>query len=158
MAVRLFRPLADTGLAAAQCNLGIAYLRGHGVRRAYGSAATWFRKAAEQDHAQAQAMLGAMYYEGRGVPRSCFQAVKWLRKAVEQNSAPALALLATMYHRGDGIPKDPIQAHKWFSLAARLGHRDAAKNRDTVAATMTSAQVKEARLLARAWSRSHERP
>ena len=47
---------------------------------------------------------------------------------------------------------DYIQAHMWFSLAAAQGSiADAAKNRDLVAARMTSAQIEQAKALAAAW-------
>jgi TPR repeat protein len=47
-AVKWLRPAAERGNAAAQNNLGICYLHGHGVTQDYGMAAGWIRKAAEQ--------------------------------------------------------------------------------------------------------------
>src|SRR6476619_2669326 len=66
-ALRLIRPLANDGNAAAQFNLGVMYLTGHGVQQDYSAAALWFRKAAEQGYAFAQSNLGALYRDGRGV-------------------------------------------------------------------------------------------
>ena len=47
-ALRLIRPLANDGDAAAQFNLGLMYFTGHGVQQDNAAAALWFRKAAEQ--------------------------------------------------------------------------------------------------------------
>ena len=54
-AVRLFRPLAEQGLAQAQNNLGAMYASGHGMPRDDAEAVTWYRKAADQGYALAQA-------------------------------------------------------------------------------------------------------
>ena len=47
-ALRLIRPLANDGDAAAQFNLGLMYMTGQGVSRDDAAAAIWFQKAAEQ--------------------------------------------------------------------------------------------------------------
>lgn len=44
-ALRLMRPLADQGLAAAQNNLGWMYAHGRGVPQDEAEARKWFRKA-----------------------------------------------------------------------------------------------------------------
>ncbi len=77
-AVKEWQPLADSGDAIAQFNLGLLYLDGHGVPQSYMEAANWFRRAAEQDYPQAQHNLGAMYGSGQGVKRDYVQAYKWL--------------------------------------------------------------------------------
>jgi TPR repeat protein len=46
-APRLIRQLANDGGAAAQFNLGLMYVAGHGVRQDSATAAVRFRKAAE---------------------------------------------------------------------------------------------------------------
>src|SRR5216684_6916578 len=59
-ALRLWRPPADRGDAAAQYNLGVMYLNGQGVPQDYAAAATWYLKAADQGYAAAQGSLGVM--------------------------------------------------------------------------------------------------
>ena len=44
----------------AQCNLGIMYDQGRGVKQDYVQAFKWFSKAAQQGHANAQYNLGAI--------------------------------------------------------------------------------------------------
>ena len=65
-AARLFRPLAEQGIASAQFNLGMMYARGQGVPQDYQAALKWYRRAAEQGNASAQNNLGLMYERGRG--------------------------------------------------------------------------------------------
>ena len=68
-ALRLIRPAANDGDAAAQFYLGTMYVTGHGVQQDYSAAALWFRKAAEQGYVLAQTNLGVLYRDGRGVTR-----------------------------------------------------------------------------------------
>ena len=77
-AVKEWRPLADQGVAAAQFNLGLLYLDGHGVPQDPAEAVKWFTKSAEQDYTEAQHNLGAMYGAGQGVKRDYVLAYKWL--------------------------------------------------------------------------------
>jgi hypothetical protein len=79
-ALRLIRPLANDGDAAAQYNLALMYMTGQGVQQDYTAAAIWFRKAAEQGYAFAQSNLGTLYRDGRGVPENDAEAVVWFRK------------------------------------------------------------------------------
>jgi TPR repeat protein len=150
-AMRLFRPLADQGSAAAQYNLGIMYDRGQGVPQDYAEAVEWYRKAADQGHARAQYNLGFMYNDGQGVPQDYAEAVEWYRKAADQGYVRAQYNLGVMYNDGTGIPQDYVQAHKWFNLSATKGDAHAVKARDIVAAKMTPAQIAEAQKLAREW-------
>jgi hypothetical protein len=76
-ALTLWLPLARGGLAAAQVNLGNAYLNGTGVFADDVEAAKWFRLAAEQGDPKAQNNLGVMYANGKGVPQSFTQAYVW---------------------------------------------------------------------------------
>ncbi len=53
-ALRLLRPLAEQGDAAAQNNLGVISANGRGVPQDDAEAAKWFRLAAEQGLVEAQ--------------------------------------------------------------------------------------------------------
>ena len=76
-AARLFRPLAEQGIASAQFNLGVMYARGQGVPQDYQAALKWYRKAAEQGDASAQNNLGLMYEMGRGARKDFSRAHMW---------------------------------------------------------------------------------
>src|SRR5512138_370554 len=76
-AARLFRPLAEQGIASAQFNLGMMYAKGQGVPQDYQAALKWYRRAAEQGHASAQNNLGLMYERGRGARQDFIMAHMW---------------------------------------------------------------------------------
>src|SRR6267378_491495 len=150
-ALRLIRPLANDGEAAAQFNLGLMYLTGNGVQRDDAAAVIWFRKAAEQGYAFAQSNLGVMYRDGRGVPQDYTDAVMWFRKAAEQGHPVAKLYLGVMYAEGRGVPQDYVRAHMWISLSAAQGEQRAVKTLEMAERRMTPAQINEAQKLARDW-------
>ena len=139
---------AESGNAAAQCNLGFCYDTGQGVAENEVVALKWYRKAAEQNHAQAQYNLGVCYANGRGVEKDEVEALKWYRKAAEQNHAGAQDILkaysngqgvvkgeqndaqaqynrGVCYFNGQDVTKDYAEAAKWFRKAAEQNHPDA---------------------------------
>jgi TPR repeat protein len=77
-ASRVFIPLAEQGLPAAQSYLGFMFETGRGVPQNYTEAAMWYRRAAEQGDSLAQYSLGLLYDRGFGVPRNIVEASKWL--------------------------------------------------------------------------------
>jgi uncharacterized protein len=124
-ALRLLRPLAERGDAAAQYCLGLMYANGKGVSRDYAAAVTWYRKAADQDYDHAQVLLGAMYATGKGVPKSDLQAFRWYRKAADQGNARAQAMVGTAYEGGFGVPQDYAEAVRWYRQGADQGEAGA---------------------------------
>jgi TPR repeat protein len=74
-ALRLWRPLANQGVARAQYFLGVMYDRGQGVPQDYAEALKWYRLAADQGVVSAQTTLGIMYRTGRGVPQDYAEAL-----------------------------------------------------------------------------------
>jgi TPR repeat protein len=163
--LKWYRKAADQGIAIAQLNVGTMYENGLGVAKNYADALTWYRKAADQGLALAQSKLASMYYNGRGVTRNYVEAVKWYRKAADQGFAEAQNNLGVMYSEGKGVKRDYVEAHKWYSLAASnatvseaKGREHAVKNRDSVAARMTAAQIAEAQTLASEWKPTNVSP
>ncbi len=124
-ALRLFKPLAEQGAAAAQFYLGVMYENGLGVSQDYAEAVKWYRKAAEQGDDEAQNNLGILYVTGRGVTRKYAEAVKWYRKAAEQGNTKAQNNLGIMYERGLGVSRDYAEAVKWYRKAAEQGEEGA---------------------------------
>jgi hypothetical protein len=116
---------ADSGVAAAQCGLGVLYetgdAAGFGVPQDYGQAAIWSHKAAEQGNATAQFELGILYVRGEGVPQDYTQAVAWYRKAADQGALAAQKAMAAAYESGRGVPQDYAQAAIWWRKAAEQG-------------------------------------
>ena len=88
-----YREAAEQGDAEAQCNLGLCYYNGWGVKQDYTQAVYWYRKAAEQGNAKAQFNLGLCYATGQGVEQDYTQAAHWYRKAAEQGMPGAQSKL-----------------------------------------------------------------
>jgi uncharacterized protein len=142
--------LFDTATAiAGQLEDGwLSYQRGD-----YVEALRVWGQLADQGLAGAQFDLGFMYANGRGAPQNYEQALFWYRKAADQGYVYAQDETGSMYAKGQGVPQNYEQAYMWFDLAAsREGEATIpSKNRDDVAAKMTSAQVSDAQRMARFW-------
>jgi uncharacterized protein len=106
-----------------------------------------------------------MYGHGQGVPQDYSEAFKWYRFAADQGYGYAQNSLGILYAEGQGVSQDHVLAYMWFNLAAthiRAANSEARnlaiKNRDTVAAKMTPAQIAEAQKLADEWKPSANQP
>src|SRR3954453_9751662 len=62
-AVAIWRPLAESGDADAQFNLGQAYRLGRGVPINLAAAKTWFERAAATGHVDAETTLGLLLFQ-----------------------------------------------------------------------------------------------
>ena len=122
IALRLWRPLAAQGNAAAQNDIGWAYLNGKGVPKDYSEAVKWLRLSAAQGNAAAQTNLGWMYQNGVGVPQDYDQAVKWSQLAATQGEALAQTNLGLMYAKRQGVSQDYEEAVRLFRLSAAQGN------------------------------------
>jgi TPR repeat protein len=146
-ALRVYRSMADQGLAIAQFNVGLMYDNGQGVTKDEVQAMKWYRLAADQGRSDAQYQLGHLNYKQNNYA----EAAKWFHLAADQGRADAQSNLGSMYAEGDGVPQDFVQALMWFTLSAAQNHKDGTENRDKAAGLMTPAQIAEARKLAREW-------
>lgn len=72
---------AELGYAAAQSNLGYAYLHGKGTAQDYDKAVFWFKKAAAQDNTPAIINLGYCYTKGFGVTEDPQEALNLFARA-----------------------------------------------------------------------------
>ena len=54
-----------------------------------------------------------------------------------------------MYGNGEGVFEDNISTHMWFNIASANGNDNVSKNRDTIAAKMTSEDISKAQYMAR---------
>jgi TPR repeat protein len=117
---------ADSGDAAAQRQLALAYLRGQGVPRDRMAAARWARAAAEAGDPQAQYLAGSFYRDGAGVARDPARAVAWFARAAAAGQIKAMHNLAIAYIQGEGVGRDDAAAAAWFARAAARGYVDSA--------------------------------
>ena len=125
LAVEWYTKAAEKGYAEAQCNLGICYYNGDGVKQSYEKAVEWYTKAANQGDARAQCYLGECYVNRTGVPKSFNKAGQWFKKAAEQGYAKAQYELGYLYLSGTGVPQSDEKAVEWFTKAAEQDNTDA---------------------------------
>jgi TPR repeat protein len=121
-ALRLWRPLAEQGNAAAQKGLGTLYEYGSAVPKDEAEAAVWYGKAAAQGDADGEFRLGLLYLRGAGgLPQDVPRALDLLKQAAAQGNTLSAYQLATIYWDGAvGVAKDGDQAIAWYRKAAAL--------------------------------------
>ena len=144
---------AQSSLEADMRNAAAAY-----ERKDMATAARLWKVWADKGNAEARTLLGAMYWSGEGVPRDHNQAARLYLLAANQGYARAQNDIGFMLGFEGPPPHDDVEAYKWLSLAVQ---RYTAKNQDrldqakkdkaTLAARMTPAQVTEAERRAKAW-------
>ena len=109
-AIKLFRRVAEAGLAIGQYNLALAYYSGNGVAKDNEQARIWWERAARQGHAQAQFNLGALLWNGDGVHKDASEAIKWFRKSSDGGNAQARSFLDTILQQQDvSLPTQPLE-------------------------------------------------
>jgi TPR repeat protein len=155
-ALKTFRPLAEKGQVMAAYILGLMYANGQGVSENYPEALKWLQKAAEQGEAKAQFSVGVIYAKGLGVPQNYADAFKWYRRSADQGYAIAQFNLGAMYAKGEAVAADPITAHMLYTLAAQHGVKAAGAAKDSLAKSMTAAQIAEADKKAHDWKPKFE--
>ena len=118
LAIKLFRPLAESGDAAAEGFLGRMYGNGRGVEKDYAKAVKWYRKSAEQGNAYGQLDLGGMYANGQGVPQNYVEAYKWFALAGAQGNADASTEMGNLSGKmtPDQIAKAQELASSWKAV------------------------------------------
>ncbi len=142
---------AEAGDAVAQCNLGIFYFFGQGVRRDVVESTKWYRRAAEQGDVQAQYNLGIAFDRGHGVAPDSSEAFRWFLAAAEGGHAEAQHNVAISYGQGNGVEMDWVEACRWIILSDQGGYPKAKQIRNMVTQQMTAQQVLEAERRAKAF-------
>lgn len=125
-ALRLAKPMAESGDAMSQFILGAFYSEGlGGVTKDADQAVNWYRKSAEQGLPEGMTGLGSMYGRGLGVPHDEVEAVKWFRKAAELGEPTAQLNLGVRYESGYGVPQERNLAIEWYRKSAQQGNEQA---------------------------------
>lgn len=138
---------AEGGDVAAQAELGKkAFQEGN-----MAEGIEWATRAAVQGDIGSQYGMAVSYAKGYGVEVNPPEAVKWFRMAADQGSPDAQASLAKRYAAGDGVAPDKIEAYKWYDIADRNGRYHGNNPRDTLAETMTPAEIAEAQRRSKAF-------
>jgi len=117
-ALRLWSPIAESGYAAAQYNVGVAHARGLLGSRNMQVAQKWWQAAAQQGNVDAQYNLGLLYATGNGVDMDMKKAVHWWQQAATIGDPAAQYNLGMMYARGEGVAQNMDAALHWWSQSA----------------------------------------
>lgn len=98
----VMRPLAESGDADAQYNIGWMYLNGYGLRVNDELALKWWKKASAQGHTDASFSIGMLYNLGDGnVPKDSAKAIDYYILAAKAGQEDAIAILKSMLMRND---------------------------------------------------------
>lgn len=116
-AVDEWRPLANTGDADAQFNMGQAYKLGRGVPMDLPIAMEWFRKAADKGHLRAEDNYGLLLFQQNRRE----EALPYLRRSAERGEARAQYILGTAMFNGELVKKDWVEAYALMTRAAASG-------------------------------------
>jgi TPR repeat protein len=95
-AVKWYRKAAESGSAAAELNLGLAYFNGTAIRQDLAEAVKWFRKSAAHGSGAACDQLGRAYQNGAGVARDDHVARNWYQLAISSGYRQAEQDLASL--------------------------------------------------------------
>src|SRR5476651_976969 len=87
-ALAIWGPLAHSGVARAQNNIGACFAEGLGVQRDPALALRWLSLAAENRDPVGQRNLAALYFKGEGVEQDYARAAELYRAAAESGDGP----------------------------------------------------------------------
>jgi TPR repeat protein len=122
-ALKVLRPLAESGNPDAQEELARLYVEGWGVAQDPLEAQRWFERAAAKHQPAALFNLGRMYETGLGIPADRTRALELFRAAAELGDAEAEGRVGYLSITAD--PPDYVAGRMWFERSAAHGHLDA---------------------------------
>jgi localization factor PodJL len=137
-AARWLARAADQGHIEAQFMLASLFERGAGVARDEEQAIALYRKAANAGHVRAMHNLGVLL-SARASPQNYREAASWFDRAAHADLADSQYNLALLYERGLGIEQDLSRAYFWYSVAAKAGDKEAARQAERLKRSMSPA-------------------
>jgi TPR repeat protein len=122
-ALKLLKPLAEQGVAAAQFKIGSMYSAGAGVAEDDAQGLAWTRKAVAQGYAPAKAWMLLMCNGPQSPPAAdCDPLYAEVKAKAQAGDPPSEVQLGTFYLLGKaGLAKDPAQGVDWIHRAADKG-------------------------------------
>jgi TPR repeat protein len=116
---------AESGDAAAQFQLGRAYIRGQGVEKNQTRGLELISEAAQAGHAEAMAGMGYLHMTGEGLEKDELKALEWLRKAADAGSLKAKGNLGVLLRSGKKIQLSNDESLRLLHEAADAGFIEA---------------------------------
>ncbi|WP_184080928.1 SPOR domain-containing protein [Sphingobium subterraneum] len=148
-AIDEWRPLAESGDADAQFNMGQAYKLGRGVPTDLTTALGYYRKAAAQGHQRAEDNIGLILFQQGN--RS--EAMPTLQKSADRGEPRAQYLVGTALFNGDLLPKNWVRAYAMMTRASSAGLTQARNSLAQMDQYIPEAQRKEGLALAAQWDK-----
>lgn len=133
-AIAIWLPLANSGDAAAQFNLGVMYANGLGVDRHMETAMDWWSRAARQLHVRAAHNLALAMLAGEPVvggvrAESDFPVIlRYLKIGSDAGYPNSEYTLGKLYAEGVGVERDERRAAELFLSASIKGFAKAQYN------------------------------
>ncbi|WP_455211261.1 tetratricopeptide repeat protein [Kaarinaea lacus] len=118
-------PLAISGNAEAQYDVGEMLERGRGVNKDLAEAFKWYLKSAEQGNTKGAFRTGLAYLKGKGVGKDMDSAFQWLQQASDRGYERANYYLGVMYEKGDGVEVNYTRALSHYKKALSAGYAPA---------------------------------
>lgn len=118
----IYQELSDQGYAPARKALGLAYMKGEGVRKDEHQAYEFFSQAANQGDIPAQVFLAGCYAHGMGVAQNIEKSVFWFKQASDQGNSKAQFHLGLLYLKGNGVAQDINHAIRLLKFSATQGY------------------------------------
>ena len=110
-AVNFLKISSSAGIAAAQYNLAIFYIKGTGVSKNTPEAVRLLKLAAGQGLAEAMIKLGELYETGVGIAKDGAEALRWYEAAAKSGSVLGRANFSFFLSKGlAGRARDPARA------------------------------------------------
>lgn len=136
---------AEAGDAGAQLRLGEALLQNssHSPENS-ANAIRWLQMSAENGNTEAMIVLGRLSRSGVGLLQNFGEASKWIQTAARRGNPEGMLELGRLYRDGVGLDKDPVMAYVWFNRASAARNMDAVREREAVARTLTTEELKAA--------------
>jgi TPR repeat protein len=117
-ALEIWGPLAHSGVARAQNNIGACFAEGLGVDRDGALARKWLELSAAAGDPVGQRNLASLLFKGELVESDIPAAADLYRKAAEAGDGPSQDMLSWLLLEGESVPSDPAGALKWATAAA----------------------------------------
>ncbi|MFD2237484.1 tetratricopeptide repeat protein [Aureimonas populi] len=118
-ALAIWEPLARSGHARAQNNIGACFAEGLGVAADPMLAFKWLKLSVDGGDPVGRRNLAALYFRGEGVPQDDIEAMRLYRLAAEEGDGPAQDMLSWMLLEGEA--PDLAEVKRWAELAAGQG-------------------------------------
>lgn len=146
------RAVEENKDAGAAFKLAEEYFDAKVVERDLATAIKYYTLGAEWGDMRAQMDLATLFDKGWGVPQDMARAAKWYEAAAKQGLASSQYNIATMYQDGVGVAPDKVKAYMYYQLSIEGGFpKFATEALEGLAAEMSSAEIKEATKMARAF-------